>query len=150
MTDSVRVRLAVEADVTHIAEIETEVFSDPWSEASLNADLKDDNYTLLCLENGGVISAYLIGCDVAGESELLRVAVRSDFRRCGFGRMLTEHFINERKDAGDLTMFLEVRASNSSAISLYESCGFESYTVRRGYYKNPTEDAVIMRLDLGR
>jgi ribosomal-protein-alanine N-acetyltransferase len=96
-----------------------------------------------------LLAAYLIGCGVAGESEILRIAVRPSFRRRGFGRKLMEYFLNVRKAKGDLTVFLEVRASNISAIALYESCGFRSYTVRRNYYKNPTEDAVMMNLYLG-
>lgn len=142
------IRACTEKDIADVAELETAVFSDPWSEASLKANLTDGNYSLLCIEKNGMTAAYLIGCAVAGESELLRIAVRADFRRCGCGRALTEYFINERKNSGDFTMFLEVRASNASAISLYELCGFSSYATRRGYYKNPTEDAVMMRLDL--
>ena len=143
------IRACTEKDLADVAALEAAVFSDPWSEASLASDLANSNYKVLCLEADGVIAAYLIGCAIAGESEILRIAVRADFRRCGCGRALTEYFINERKNSGDFTMFLEVRASNVSAISLYESCGFSSYATRRGYYKNPSEDAVMMHLDLG-
>ncbi len=143
------IRPADATDINHIADIEASVFSDAWSESSLSSALTDANQTVLCLEHGGELAAYLIGCGVAGECEILRIAVRPSFRRRGFGRKLMEHFLNGRKAKGDLTVFLEVRASNTSALSLYESCGFSSYTVRHNYYRNPTEDAVMMSLDLG-
>ncbi len=149
MTTASIIRSADAADINLIADIEASVFSDAWSESSLSSALTDVNQDILCLEHSGELAAYLIGCGVAGESEILRIAVSPCFRRCGFGRKLMEYFLNGRKTKGDLTVFLEVRASNTSAISLYESCGFRSYTIRRNYYKNPTEDAVMMSLDLG-
>jgi len=149
MTTTSIIRSAEATDIRHIADIEASVFSDAWSESSLSSALTDANQDILCLEHSGELAAYLIGCGVAGESEILRIAVIPSFRRHGFGRKLMEYFLNVRKAKGDLTVFLEVRASNISAIALYESCGFRSYTVRRNYYKNPTEDAVMMNLYLG-
>ena len=143
------IRKCTENDLSVIASIENDVFSDPWKEAMLTSVLTDTNQTMLCLEADGDVTAYLIGCSVAGESEVLRVAVKPTSRRCGFGHALMESFISERKCAKDYSIFLEVRASNISAISLYESCGFKSYAVRRNYYKSPTEDAVMMNLELG-
>lgn len=147
--DNLTIRPVTPDDIADIAALEALIFPDPWSEASLASALSDEKHTFLCVEQDGTVAAYLLGCGVAGESEILRVATHPSFRRRGLGRDLVRSFISERMNEGDSTVFLEVRASNISAIALYASCGFASFAVRRNYYRNPTEDAVMMRFDLG-
>ncbi len=82
---------------------------------------------------------------VADEGEILSIAVAAGHRRLGLGRMLLETAISEMAAAGADSVWLEVRASNVAAITLYQQAGFVTAGVRRGYYRRPLEDAVLLR-----
>ncbi len=89
---------------------------------------------------------------VADEAELLTVAVRAGHRRKGAGRLLLRAAIDQVKNAGALSLFLEVGADNPAALALYEKTGFRAVGGRAAYYRRgalPAADAVVMRLDLG-
>ena len=133
-------------NVSAVAELERRTFSDPWSEESLLGMTDGGAYHLICAEDGGEVCGYIAASSVAGESEILRIAVSERHRRRGIGVSLLDCFIKERTAAGDSEFFLEVRASNATAIGLYTSRGFEVCGRRANYYKCPTEDAVLMRL----
>ena len=75
---------------------------------------------------------------IAGEGELMRIAVHGACRGRGYGRLLMERLLREVED-----ITLEVRASNAPAIALYEAYGFQKEAVRKNYYSGPTEDALI-------
>lgn len=79
------------------------------------------------------------------DAELIRIAVDTTFRRQGIGEQLLSDLLQEvrKRDINDI--FLEVRSSNEAAIGLYTKAGFINAGVRKGYYSNPTEDAIIMR-----
>lgn len=81
---------------------------------------------------------------IAEEAELLNIAVAPDTQSCGIGRMLLERLLLETLRYGAKRMFLEVRRSNYRARELYKSLGFRETGVRKNYYTNPSEDAVIM------
>lgn len=134
--------------LTHVADIEKAIFSDPWTEDSLRGMTDSEYYTIICAMDADSICGYIIASSVAGESEILRIAVSPEHRRRGIGAALLDRFIKERALAGDSEFFLEVRASNEPAISLYASHGFEICGTRKNYYKSPTEDATLMRLTL--
>lgn len=93
---------------------------------------------------GGFI-AVMVNCDTA---DLLDIAVAEDHRNKGVATALMSFMDTECVSRGVKEIFLEVRKSNAPAISLYKKCGFEQISVRRKYYGNPTEDAVIMRKTL--
>ena len=76
------------------------------------------------------------------------MAIHSDYRRSGYGRALINALVNKARELGIIAATLEVRVSNLAAISLYESFGFISSGVRRGYYSDNNEDALIMWLKL--
>lgn len=142
--------IAAPCDADAIAEAEEICFSDPWSSGGIAHFSSCESAFVICAKDeGGAICGYAIGSFAAGEGELLRIAVLPDRRRNGLGRAILDKFICLMSFRNVTDLFLEVRASNSSAIELYKSTGFEEYTVRRNYYKNPAEDAVMMRLDLG-
>lgn len=148
MNKAAFIRPATAEDIKYIADEESAVFRDPWSEASITSLIGDSYHTVLIAELEGSAAGYAIVSAIAGEGELLRVAASPCHRRAGIGGALLDEAIAGRKADGDEVMFLEVRASNVPAISLYTSRGFEVYATRRNYYKNPTEDAVMMRLVL--
>lgn len=143
------IKLATASDAESIAEAEEAVFSDPWSSSGISHFAACESAFVICSKDErGNLRGYAIGSFAAGEGELLRIAVLPDHRGNGLGKALLSEFLSEMKSRGIFTLFLEVRVSNATAISLYEGSGFEKYTVRRNYYKHPTEDAVMMRLDL--
>ena len=80
-----------------------------------------------------------------GDTDILSVAVRPSFRRFGIGKMLMDNIIVTADKKGVTDVFLEVRKSNISAISLYEKTGFEKIGERKNFYDLPREDAVLMK-----
>ncbi len=96
------------------------------------------------LELGGFVAARI----VVDEAEILNVAVRSGQRRKGIGAALLKQAERELKERGARRIFLEVRESNTAAISLYENLGFQRFSARRGYYRNPDENAVLFEKKL--
>lgn len=81
---------------------------------------------------------------VADEAELLNIAVDETVRREGVASIIMDHLINDAKTRDCFRMLLEVRSQNDAARHLYKKLGFEELAVRKGYYSNPADDAVIM------
>ncbi len=119
----------------------------PWDAASFAGFLADQLAFLLVEGEAG----FLLGRTVAGEAELLTIAVAPEARRRGLGRKLMARFIYQAQLRGAERTFLEVAADNPAAIALYESCGFRQAGTRRGYYRTPTGqriDALVLARDL--
>lgn len=133
------------SDVPEVEKIEKDCFSDAWSEKLLRDILESefDEAWVLVRPDGG-LCGYMNVRFLAGEGELMRIAVKKEYRGLGYSRKLMERMVKsaEEKDACDLT--LEVRAGNTPAIQLYKSYGFKKEAVRRDYYHDPKEDAFIM------
>ena len=119
------------------------VGSDGWSAESFKSEVIKEYGIVLCfLENTHVV-ALLSGYFAEGEGDITSIAVESDFRRKGLARQLIEEF--EKILPYDTeNIFLEVRESNISAINLYRKCGFERLSVRKNFYINPCENAIVM------
>ena len=131
--------------VSAVAELEKICFSDPWSESSVAAELKNPlSMWLVALENGEVVG-YIGSQTVPPESDMMNVAVHPNYRRKGTGEQLVEALCGALQLAGNTSLTLEVRASNESAIALYHKLGFEQVGRRPNYYRNPREDALILR-----
>ena len=81
---------------------------------------------------------------IAGEGELMRIAVRPGFRRRGYAKKLMDALARFSMEETLSAVTLEVRAGNAAAISLYKSYGFKAEAIRKAYYRSPVEDAVIM------
>ncbi|MBR3599245.1 MAG: ribosomal protein S18-alanine N-acetyltransferase [Lachnospiraceae bacterium] len=94
-----------------------------------------------------LLMGYIIATDIAGETELLRIAVADKFKKAGIGRQLMDAYIDDLKDHCD-KYFLEVRESNEVARGIYEKVGYKSISVRKNYYKDPKEDGVIYSMDI--
>lgn len=127
-----------------VRELELMCFPDAWSETLLLQGLGSRLDMFWVLEEDGRICGYANLRIVAGEGEVERIAVHPDCRGRGFGRELMEEMVSFARKQGVKEMTLEVRAGNETAISLYTSSGFVKEAVRRGYYREPLEDAVIM------
>ncbi len=134
-----------ERHIRPIAEIEKLCFSDPWSENSIATELNNRLSFWLVAEVDGVVAGYVGSQSVLGESDVMNVAVTPDFRKQGIGEALMRGLMKELKARGNRCLTLEVRVSNEPAIKLYEKLGFLQVGRRPNYYRNPKEDALILR-----
>jgi ribosomal-protein-alanine N-acetyltransferase len=106
------------------------------------------HYSSVLVEKDEVLG-FAIFSPIIPESHLLNIAIAPDHQGKGLGRQLLNQIINQNKILGVKTFTLEVRVSNHSAISLYESIGFMKDAIRPNYYSgNPKEDALLMSLGL--
>lgn len=141
-----RLRPATSADATTIARLEREVFSDPWSTESIRETIGMPwIFTHVAEDQVGTVVGYVFCREVAGESEILNLAVDPAIRRGGVGRVLLTAALEWLAVRGATETFLEVRASNVAAIRLYEGAGFSAVGRRPDYYQRPVEDAVLYR-----
>ena len=134
-----------EGHVKAVAELEKICFSDPWSENSVASELKNKLALWLVAEEEGRVAGYIGSQTCGDESDVMNVAVHPDFRRRGIAEALVNSLVEELKAIDSHSLTLEVRASNVPAISLYEKLGFSEVGRRKNYYRNPREDALIMR-----
>ena len=134
-----------ESHVQQIAELEKVCFNDPWSVNSIASELNNRLSLWLVAVLNDTVVGYVGSQTVIGETDMMNVAVHPDFRKKGIGTALIKALINELSLRGSHSLMLEVRASNATAISLYSSLGFAEVGCRRNYYRNPREDALILR-----
>lgn len=131
-----------------LSRLEAEAISDGWSAAGFRSEAEKENgYVLYICDDENSVCALLTGYSAVGEGDITNAAVSSEHRRKGLAQRLIAEF--ERllpKDTGSI--FLEVRESNAPAIALYEKCGFEKLSVRRSFYANPTENAIVMKKEI--
>ena len=135
-----------EKDAFAVSEIEKLCFSHPWSEATLISEMKNRFSDFFGAFSGEELAGYIGGRTIAGETEIFNVAVAPKFRRNGIGKALIEKFIETVREKETQQIFLEVRASNLPAISLYEKSGFAFFGIRKDYYDDPKENAILMHL----
>lgn len=141
-----RLRPATAADALPVAAIERAVFSDPWSAASIRESIGMPwMFTWVAEDPAGQVVGYAFCREIAGESELLNLAVTPMLRRGGVGARLLTAALDWARDRGARETFLEVRASNRAAIALYEREGFRAVGRRPDYYQAPAEDAILYR-----
>ncbi len=138
------VRPMREEDAEQVGELEKRCFSEPWSNHLLLSGLASPFDKYFVYEEKGSVLGYGVIRVLAGEGEIQRIAVLPQHRRGGIGRKLMEAMLLFARKAGVCAIALEVRESNESARNLYVSYGFRPEAVRKGYYHNPAEDAVIM------
>ncbi|MCI8983233.1 MAG: ribosomal protein S18-alanine N-acetyltransferase [Hungatella sp.] len=131
-------------DLDAVAELEQLSFSIPWSYENLEQGLSNGLDQYLVWEENGMAAGYINFRILAGEGEIERVAVHPLLRGRGFGRKLMEAMVEYASGQGVRDITLDVRVNNQTAINLYESCGFVKEAIRKDYYREPTEDAIIM------
>ena len=141
--DEVFIAKMTKDHIENVAELEKECFAEPWSAKSLEILLGESGIAFVAIRQNEVV-AYAGMMTVLDEGQITNVAVSNCCRRLGFGRLVVEALINYAKASGLATISLEVRESNIAAISLYERCGFERCGIRKGFYRFPSEAAVIM------
>jgi ribosomal-protein-alanine N-acetyltransferase len=99
-------------------------------------------------DDGATLAGYIVARISGSELHINNVAVREEYRRSGLGTELLRRMLTGGAEAGAELAFLEVRSANSAANRLYERCGFTAVGVRKNYYSDPLDDAVIMRVKL--
>lgn len=135
-------------DVSGVLEVEQECFTLPWSRKAFEAELDDNDLAhYLVMEDEGRIIGYAGVWIVLDEAHVTNIAISQSYRRRGLGERLLVELIRSAKQYGALSMTLEVRVTNSAAQKLYEKLGFVKRGIRRQYYSDTKEDALIMWLD---
>ncbi|MGH7665104.1 MAG: ribosomal protein S18-alanine N-acetyltransferase [Gemmatimonadaceae bacterium] len=144
------IRVAEPADIPAIAAIEHASFGDPWTATAFRSLLRNDR-TLFDVALAGAANhlvGYVVAWAVADEGEVANLAVAANARGGGVGSELLEHILLRLSRRGARSVYLEVRASNRAARSLYVRHGFAEVGRRRRYYREPSEDGLIMCLVL--
>ena len=132
-------------DLDGVMAIEEVSFPTPWSRGMFVEDFpRDFSDTLVAEGAAGEVLGYAVCWTIAGESHLLNLAVRPERRGRGIGRALLAECVRRSARAGASRMFLEVRAANEDALRLYRRMGVVFRGIRKGYYTDTGEDAVVL------
>ena len=141
----IELNMMTDVHVGQVAQLEKICFSAPWSENSVASELKNPLSLWLVALDGATVAGYIGSQSVEGEADMMNVAVHPDYRRKGIARELVTGLVAALADKGVHSLALEVRASNAPAIALYQQLGFVQVGRRPNYYRNPKEDALILR-----
>lgn len=131
-------------DCAQVAEIEAASFSMPWSLRAFTDTVEKSNFRYFVAEEAGEILGYCGFLFVLDEAEIPNVCVKSSARKQGVGKRMMQALIEEAEKLGVVVLFLEVRESNTAARKLYESLGFVENGIRKNFYEQPVEHAVLM------
>lgn len=142
------VRPAKVRDLDAVLEVERASFSLPWGRESFRSLIGLSRATFLVADVEGDIVGHAVAWWAGGEGEVANLAVLPRHRGRGVATLLLDHVLERARQEKLGALFLEVRTSNARALELYRRRGFEQVGVRPSYYRNPTEDARILRLDL--
>lgn len=130
-------------DAAAIAALEKECFSEPWSKQAVE-NSADEGIRFFVYEENGAIIGYIGLQTVLDEGYITNVAVSPDNRRKGIGKALLETLDSKAEELSLSFISLEVRESNTAAIALYNLCGYKNEGIRKRFYTNPDENAIIM------
>ncbi len=128
--------------ISEIALLEKECFSSPWSENALSEELGNESSCFIVAVSDKVLG-YIGVQEICGEAYITNIAVFDEYRKKGIGRKLLKSAVDGAKSRSCEFITLEVRESNKSAISLYESEGFEIAGIRKNFYSEPIENGII-------
>lgn len=147
---TVTLRIAEPPDVPRMADIESRVFGDPWPLSAFRDLLGAPHAHIAVAERAstGTVVGYCVLLHAADEGEVANIATDPSVRGQGVGAQLLDHALDTAQRREVRAVYLEVRTSNSSARALYASRGFEVVGRRRAYYRNPLEDALVLRRDI--
>jgi ribosomal-protein-alanine N-acetyltransferase len=146
---TLKIRRMTEHDIDGVLEIEKDLFTLPWSRTSFLFEVSDNSRSFAIVGvHGDAIAGYAIGWFVSDELHIGNVAVARDRQGRGLGKQLLEYMLKEASVRKVSIASLEVRSSNVRAISLYRKYGFKGVAVRRSYYTDNGEDALVMLADI--
>ncbi|MCC8029446.1 MAG: ribosomal protein S18-alanine N-acetyltransferase [Lachnospiraceae bacterium] len=143
--NSIQIRKMEPGDIPAVAALEREIFSEPWGVKGFSDALAQDNTIFLTARSpDGGIAGFAGLYAAADECEITNVAVAEEYRCRGIATGLLAVLLEQARGHGVSRFFLEVRVSNQAAVSLYEKFGFRVLKTRKGFYRMPTEDALLM------
>ena len=139
------IRKGASSDIDDIEVLEQRCFAVPWDRASILYDLDENPLAgYFVAELFGRVVGYIGVWKIVDEGHITNVAVSPDYRRMQIGSALLKTMLEITAEEGIVRHTLEVRTGNEAAIGLYEKFGFETAGVRKGYYEDNGEDALIM------
>lgn len=131
--------------LNQVLQIEEKSFPTPWSRYAFTCELMDNDFArYYCLMAGDKIRGYMGLWVILDEAHITNVAIHPDYRNRHLGELLMREVTLRCQAAGIQRMTLEVRVSNLAAQALYERLGFINVGIRKGYYTDTKEDAIIM------
>lgn len=131
-------------DIKQVGKLEAQCFTMPWSEKSFEEALGNPRAVYVVARDGEKVAGYCGAYVILDEGDINQVAVEPSYRKKGIGKKMIQILLEKLKEAGAVSVTLEVRKSNEGAISLYESVGFVKEGIRKNFYEKPMEDALIM------
>ena len=138
------------SDAKSLAELDKECFSVPWSEKSFSNEAENQSAIYVIAKKDNTIVGYAGLWQVLDEGQITNIAVKKDFRRKKIASSMICELIKRAIQNNISRLTLEVRKSNTAAIALYTSCGFQPVGERKNYYHSPTENAVLMDLNISK
>lgn len=137
----------VESHIADVARLEADIFPDAWSEAAVRETFCQNQAVILGAWEGETLVGYLIFYYVLDEGEIARIAVDASCRRQGAAGCLFSELVKWCAEKQIRKIMLDVRESNAAAIAFYRKCGFTGDGIRKRYYTDPVEDAVLMSME---
>ncbi len=140
-----------EQDLPSVLAIESLSFPNPWHETTFRGEIQHRpvSFPLVIVHSTlNKVIGYIIYWLIGEEVQINNIAVHPDFRRLGIGEHVLRQVIEQVKWRGAKFITLEVRPSNIAALTLYKKIGFRMLGVRRNYYTNPSEDAIVLGLQV--
>jgi ribosomal-protein-alanine N-acetyltransferase len=144
---AVQIRRLTLAELSEIEVIEQRAYQTPWSRSMFASELAKGTSICLGAYEGDRLVGYIVNSRYVDAWHVMNVAVDPDFQRRGIASRLIERLFELTVEDDGRGYTLEVRVSNKEAIKLYEKLGFERHGIRRGYYTDNREDALIMWRD---
>lgn len=148
MRNDIAIRAASVSDIDAMVEISRDSIIPPWTEGNFSDALDNNLCKVFVGVRGGTVCGYLVCYHAADEGEIPSVAVAGNHRRRGVAASMIKEMFSILRGEGIRRIFLEVREHNEPAVGLYESLGFLRVGMRKNFYDNPIEDAVIMMRDI--
>lgn len=144
------IRPAAAGDIEGISLVERESFSDPWGDSLFYDAVNDRNFHNFVSTEDGKVTGFIISTWILPDVEIQDIAVAKESRGRGIGKRLLQCLFKAAAEDGAERILLEVRKSNTPALSLYKKAGFTEDGIRPHYYEDPVEDAILMSAYLNR
>ncbi len=133
-------------DLPLVGQIDQVSFSDPWPNNAFATELANPNARCWVMEWFGEVAGFIVVWLVLDEAHLATIAIRQDLRGRGLSRQLAKSALQSAYREGARVSYLEVRESNLIAIHLYQQLGYQTVGLRKGYYKDNHENAILMTM----
>jgi len=145
------IRRMRESDLVAVGEIEALSFSNPWSDNTFLGEIQNTSVSfpmVVVRRPGDEVVGYIVFWHIRDDVQVNNIAVHPECRGLGLGEAMMRFAIAKVREAGAAFVTLEVRRSNTPAMTLYRKLGFEIMGTRKNYYTKPDEDALVMALIL--